>query len=369
MNSPVYVEFPGLSDKQWMLDKVAFTLFGAIDVMWYGIFITLGIMLAFAYTVWRGKRNEGIIMDDVLDVGLVTVILGVIGARLYYVLSELDQYDTLLDAINIRNGGLGIYGGIIGGCLGIVIACKVKKLSWRKLFDMAAPGVMIAQAVGRWGNFFNGEAYGYPITAEGTRYFFFLKEFRPASGEGTFFNWIRMGLYPNMYSGAGIVYVHPTFLYECIWNLLGFVLVNLLYKRKKFDGQIALAYFAWYGFGRMLIEGFRSDSLYIFKGVVSDTGLRISQCIGLLCFVVGLLLLVVITLRVSSKSVADSVFGERLEEEEEDWNDEDEDYEEDEEAVEDGENSEDSEEAEDWDEPEEPVETKTQPKNISDEED
>ena len=369
MNSPVYVEFPGLSDKQWVLNKVAFSLFDAVDVMWYGIFITLGIMLAFAYTVWRGKRNEGIIMDDVLDVGLLTVILGVVGARLYYVLSELDQYDTFWDAINIRNGGLGIYGGIIGGCLGIVIACKVKKLSWRKLFDMAAPGVMIAQAVGRWGNFFNGEAYGYPITAEGTRYFFFLKEFRPASGEGTFFNWIRMGLYPNMYSSSGIVYVHPTFLYECVWNLVGFVLVNLLYKRKKFDGQIALMYFVWYGFGRMIIEGFRSDSLYIFKGAVSDTGLRISQCIGLLCFVVGLLLLWVFSARSASKAVADSVFGERPEEEEEEWDedrdDEDETYEEDEENVEGEENSEETEgsdereEAEEWEEPEETEENNT----------
>ena len=369
MNSPVYVEFPGLSDKQWVLNKVAFSLFDAVDVMWYGIFITLGIMLAFAYTVWRGKRNEGIIMDDVLDVGLLTVILGVVGARLYYVLSELDQYDTFWDAINIRNGGLGIYGGIIGGCLGIVIACKVKKLSWRKLFDMAAPGVMIAQAVGRWGNFFNGEAYGYPITAEGTRYFFFLKEFRPASGEGTFFNWIRMGLYPNMYSSSGIVYVHPTFLYECVWNLVGFVLVNLLYKRKKFDGQIALMYFVWYGFGRMIIEGFRSDSLYIFKGAVSDTGLRISQCIGLLCFVVGLLLLWVFSARSASKAVADSVFGERPEEEEEEWDedrdDEDETYEEDEENVEGEANSEETEgsdereEAEEWEEPEETEENNT----------
>ena len=297
MKEQVYVEFPGISGEQFVLNKVAFTLFNTIEVRWYGIFITLGIILAFAYTAWRGKRNEGVILDDILDVGIVTVILGVVGARLYYVLTELDRFPTFWSAFQIWNGGLGIYGGIIGGCLGIVIACKVKKLSWRKLFDMAAPGVMIAQAVGRWGNFFNGEAYGYPITAEGTRYFFFLKEFRPASGEGTFFNWIRMGLWPNEYSYGGMVYVHPTFLYECVWNLLGFVLINLFYKRKKFDGQIALMYFTWYGFGRMFIEGFRTDSLYILKGLVSDTGLRISQCVGLLCFVAGLALLLFFSLR------------------------------------------------------------------------
>ncbi len=297
MKEQVYVAFPGISGEQFVLNKVAFTLFNAIEVRWYGIFITLGIILAFVYTAWRGKRNEGVILDDILDVGIVTVILGVVGARLYYVLTELDRFPTLWSAFQIWNGGLGIYGGIIGGCLGIVIACKVKKLSWRKLFDMAAPGVMLAQAVGRWGNFFNGEAYGYPITAEGTRYFFFLKEFRPSSGEGTFFNWIRMGLWPNEYSYGGMVYVHPTFLYECVWNLLGFVLINLFYKRKKFDGQIALMYFTWYGFGRMFIEGFRTDSLYILKGIASDAGLRISQCVGLLCFVVGVTLLLIFSLR------------------------------------------------------------------------
>ena len=196
----VYVEFPGLGIDQFVLNKVAFTLFNKIEVRWYGIFITLGIVLAFLYACWRGKRNEGIIPDDVMDVGILTVIMGVIGARLYYVLTKLESFPTFWSAFQIWNGGLGIYGGIIGGCLGIVIACKVKKISWLKLFDMAGPGVMIAQAIGRWGNFFNGEAYGYPITADGTRYFFFLKEFRPASGEGTFFNWIRMGLYPNEYA-------------------------------------------------------------------------------------------------------------------------------------------------------------------------
>ena len=325
MQERVFVEFPGLSGQQFELNKVAFTLFDAVEVRWYGIFITLGIVLAFLYATWRGKQNENVILDDILDVGILTVILGVVGARLYYVLTELDRFPTLLSVFQIWNGGLGIYGGIIGGCLGIVIACKVKKISWRKLFDMAAPGVMIAQAVGRWGNFFNGEAYGYPITAEGTRYFFFLKEFRPASGEGTFFHWIRMGLWPNMYDNSGIVYVHPTFLYECVWNLMGFVLVNLFYKRKKFDGQIALMYFAWYGFGRMLIEGFRSDSLYILKGVASDAGLRISQCIGLICFVLGVALLLIFSLRTSAKKAP--VVGNADDE------DEDEDFDEDDEEI------------------------------------
>ena len=364
MNNPIYVEFPGLSDKQWTLDSVAFTLFGKVDVMWYGIFITLGIVLAFMYVAWRGKRNEGVILDDILDVGIWTVILGVIGARLYYVLSELDQYHSLIDMINIRKGGLGIYGGIIGGCLGIVIVCKVKKLSWLKLFDMAAPAVMIAQAVGRWGNFFNGEAYGYPITEGGTRYFFFLKEFTPASGEGTFFNWIRMGLYPNIYDKTGIVYVHPTFLYECVWNVVGFVLLNLFYKHKKFNGQLALMYFTWYGFGRMLIEGFRSDSLYLFKGAAPDTGLRISQCLGLLCFVVGGTLLLIFSLRASAKKNAFAgASASAIDEEEEVWSD----GEEDEEDLEDV-NAVYGDATEEWNEPDEAEKTENDKTEISDEE-
>ena len=291
----VIVFFEGLGLPRMTLNKVAFTLFGRLEVRWYGILITLGIVLAFLYAFWRG-RQEGVTLDDITDVGLATVLCGVIGARLYYVLTSLDQFPDLKSVFTIWNGGLGIYGGIIGGCIGILIVCAVKKLRWRRLFDMIAPGVMIAQALGRWGNFFNGEAYGYPI-GETTRYFFFTKEFELNSGEGTFFNLFRMGLYPNEYSATSMVFVHPTFLYESVWNILGFVLINLFYKRKKFDGQVALMYFTWYGFGRMFIEGLRTDSLYIFKGLISEDGLRISQLVGLICFVAGLILLIVFGVR------------------------------------------------------------------------
>ncbi len=282
------VSFPGLGIEEMELNKIAFTLFGKLEVRWYGLIITLGIVCAFLYAIWRGKRNEHVISDDIIDIGLLTVILGVIGARAYYVLTSLDQYETLGEALALWNGGLGIYGGIIGGCLGIVIMCYIKKISWRKLFDMIAPGVMIAQAMGRWGNFFNGEAYGYAIT-DTTRFFFFNKELVLTSGEGTIFHTFRMGL--DQW-GITTCY-HPTFLYESVWNVLGFVLVNLLYKHKRFHGQIALTYFTWYGFGRMFIEGFRTDSLY-----VPGTNIRISQLVGLLCFLgcgIALLVLSVLT--------------------------------------------------------------------------
>ncbi len=280
------VSFPGLGIGETELNKIAFTLFGKLEVRWYGLIITLGILFAVVYVMWRGKKNEHVIADDIIDIALLTVILGVIGARAYYVLTSLDQYDTLGEALAIWNGGLGIYGGIIGGCLGIVIMCLIKKISWRKLFDMAAPGVMIAQAMGRWGNFFNGEAYGYAI-GDTTRFFFFNKELVLTSGEGTIFNTFRMGL-----DQWGITtYYHPTFLYESAWNILGFVIVNILYKHKRFHGQWALFYFAWYGFGRMFIEGFRTDSLY-----VPGTNIRISQLLGLLFFIGAGAALIVLTI-------------------------------------------------------------------------
>ena len=283
------VSFPGLGIGETELNKIAFTLFGKLEVRWYGLIITLGILFAVAYVIFRGKKSEHVISDDIIDIALLTVILGVIGARAYYVLTSLDQFQTFGEAIAIWNGGLGIYGGIIGGCLGIVIMCYFKKISWRKLFDMAAPGVMLAQSMGRWGNFFNGEAYGYAIE-DTTHFFFFNKEMILTSDKGTIFNTFRMGL-QNWY--GEVVYYHPTFLYESVWNILGFVVANLIYKHKRFHGQIALFYFTWYGFGRMFIEGFRTDSLY-----VPGTIIRISQLVGFLCFVVcggALLALTILT--------------------------------------------------------------------------
>ena len=268
------VSFPGLGIESFELNNVAFNLGGNFPVYWYGVIITLGIMLAFVYASFRGKY-EGVKVDDLIDVALWTVILGVIGARLYYVLTTLDQYipkpfnlgQFIKNVFNLRNGGLAIYGGIICGILGIVIATKIKKINTIKLMDMAGPGVMIAQSLGRWGNFFNGEAFGGQI-AEGHPLYF-----------------MRMGLISENtisdFQTWDMVYVHPTFLYESLWNLIGFIIINIFYKKKKFNGQIACMYLAWYGFGRFFIEGLRTDSLYI-----PGTEIRISQLVGILCFVV-----------------------------------------------------------------------------------
>ncbi|MBR7184996.1 MAG: prolipoprotein diacylglyceryl transferase [Clostridia bacterium] len=259
MNSDTLVKiaFPGLGIETFTVDKVAFSLFG-LEVRWYGILITCGIILAYLYACWRGKQ-EGIGDEDILDLAMFAVIFGIIGARAYYVLMKPEEFDSFLEVINIPGGGLAIYGGIIAGCLTLIIGSKIKKINLLRLLDCAGPGVMVAQALGRWGNFFNGEAYG---------------------AETEIF--CRMGL--QHYNWMSMHYYHPTFLYESLWNLLGFALINLVYRKKKFDGQIVLMYFGWYGFGRMFIEGLRTDSLYLGQFRVSQlvAGISFVACTALL---------------------------------------------------------------------------------------
>jgi len=284
MSTQVQISFPGLGIETFTVNKIAFEIFG-FDVRWYGILIVLGMIAAFAYAIYRSKQ-EGFSPDDVLDMGLYIVIFGVLGARLYYVLMKWDTFvipgrpliENLKALVNIRGGGLAIYGGVIAGALTAYLYCKIKKKSCLSALDMVAPGVMIAQAMGRWGNFFNGEAYGGLVA------------------EGDFLYFLRMGLQPNKFVYGEMAYVHPTFLYESLWNIVGFVLINLLvYPRKKFKGQVAMTYFAWYGFGRMLIEGLRSDSLYI-------GSIRVSQLVGALCFVVFTALIIYRLYRVKKEA-------------------------------------------------------------------
>ena len=261
------VSFPGLGIEEFSFDRVAFEPFGR-PVYWYGVIIMLGIVAAFIHAYLRCKQ-EGIKGDDILDVGLFTVIFGVIGARLYYVVTTLDEYsyDSFLDVIAVWEGGLAIYGGIIAGATAMALTAIYKKLNPFKVADTVGPGVGLAQAIGRWGNFMNGEAYGYEVA------------------EGSLLYPFRMGLISD-YTGPEMKYYHPTFLYESLWNILGFVLITLLYRKKKFNGQIALMYLTWYGFGRMFIEGLRTDSLYVGP-------FRISQVVGFVCFLAGSALLVV----------------------------------------------------------------------------
>jgi len=269
MNKTNFLSFPGLGIEEFRMDKAAFSIFGR-DIMWYGIIITIGILCAVAYVNYRAKKNEHIHTDHVLDYAIYVVIFGIIGARLYYVLMKFDTFkadnlgDTLYNVVAIWEGGLAIYGGIIAGGITLAVVSLIKKIKVGKAFDMVAPAVMLGQLIGRWGNFCNAEAYGRETTLP----------------------W-RMGI--RALGSNETIFVHPTFLYESLWNLLGFILINLYYKRKKFDGQIFFMYITWYGFGRMLIEGLRTDSLY-----VGD--FRISQVIGFLCFFFGSAILVAMSI-------------------------------------------------------------------------
>lgn len=275
----ITMSFPGLGIQEFSVDPVLFS-FGKIEVRWYGLIITLGIILALTYCAYRSKQ-AGISFDDLLDIALFTIPCSVIGARLYYVLTSLDEFHSFGEVIAIWNGGIAIYGAIIAGAITIFCVCRYKKISVLKMLDIVGPAVMIGQILGRWGNFFNGEAYGSEVL------------------EGNLLYFMRMGLIPNMESATQMHYFHPTFFYESIWNLLGFILIQIFYKKRKFDGQIVLSYLTWYGFGRMFIEGLRTDSLYV--GVF-----RISQVVGFVCFVVCGILLIVNLVKANRQRITDS---------------------------------------------------------------
>jgi len=245
----IIVSFPGLGIGEGNINSVAFTIGESFTVMWYGIFICLAIFCAFSYFAYRAKKY-GMIFDDVLDIAIVTVITAVIGTRLYFVVFyggylETDGtfienvLGTLYNIIAIWEGGLAIYGGIIFGFFAVLYMSRRKKVSFLALTDMAAPAVMLGQAIGRWGNFCNGEAFGSETTLP----------------------W-RMGLC-NSETNFKTLYVHPTFFYESIWNIIGFIWINIFYQKRKYHGEVIIWYFSWYGLGRTFIELLRTDSLMI----------------------------------------------------------------------------------------------------------
>ena len=210
---------------------------GPLTIHLYGIAIGLGLILAVIYACRRSKEF-GLKEDDILDGVLWITPFAIICARIYYVaFSWKDYADNPLSVFAIWEGGIAIYGSVIGAVIGVIVLCKVKKLKIATVLDITLLGFFIGQILGRWGNFFNREAFG--------------------AATDSFF---RMGLY-NTVTGSW-EYYHPTFLYESVWNLVGFILLHFLSKRRKYDGQIALGYCAWYGLGRCFIEGLRVDSLY-----------------------------------------------------------------------------------------------------------
>ena len=251
------VLFPGLG-LEFHLDRVAFQLFG-LPIYWYGVIIACGFLLAVVFCYKMAPRF-GIKPDDVIDLLFFAVPLAILGARLYYIVFYLDLYrrsDGSLDVLkmlDIRDGGLAIYGGVIAAAITLLVFCRIKRIDFFAFADLGSFGLLIGQCIGRWGNFMNVEAYGGP----------------------TDLPW-RMGIDAYVDGVWQYMEVHPTFLYESLWNLLGFLLLLsvVLRKRRRFDGEIMGGYFLWYGVGRGLIEGLRTDSLYFFH-----TPIRVSQVLG-----------------------------------------------------------------------------------------
>ena len=257
------IEFPGLG---LTLNPPAGFSIGSFDVRFYGLIIATGLILAVVYALAR-KEQFGISEDDLMDGVLWIAPFAIVCARLYYCIFEWDMYkDNPISILYIWEGGLAIYGAVIGAAIGIIIHCKlIKKISVLAVLDVASLGFMIGQMLGRWGNFFNREAHG-----------------------GVTDSFLRMGLI-NPATGTGDYY-HPTFLYESLWNLVGFIAIHFLSKKRKYDGQVALMYVAWYGLGRALIEGLRTDSLWW-------GNFRVSQVLAAASCLVAVVLLTVLAFR------------------------------------------------------------------------
>ena len=257
------VQFPGLG-LSFELNRVAFSI-GRFNVYWYGVCIAFGICLALVFA-FRHSIEFGVDPDSMVDVILIGIVLGIVSARAYYVAMAPFKYESIWEMIAIRDGGLAIYGGIIGGFLFGGLACKWRGVPVLPMFDLTAMGFLLGQCCGRWGNFFNQEAFGCNTTLPWGMYSEATRDY-------------LMGSTVTAQSGVTIdpnLPVHPTFLYESIWCLVGFILLFRYIKKRKFNGDIALRYMIWYGAGRFWIEALRTDSLML----VPSIGLRVSQLIA-----------------------------------------------------------------------------------------
>jgi len=241
------ISFPGLGLE---LNPGRMIELGPLTIHYYGLIIATGLVLAAMYGMRRAKEF-GATEDHVLDGVLWITPFAIVCARIYYCVFSWEMYaDNPIEVFYIWEGGIAIYGGVLGAIVGMFVFSKIKKLNFFAVLDLVLLCFLIGQAIGRWGNFFNREAFG---------------------GETDSF--LRMGLYNTRTESWE--YHHPTFLYESVWNAIGFVLLHFLSKRRKYDGQVALGYAAWYGLGRAFIEGLRTDSLYI-----GATNLRVSQLLA-----------------------------------------------------------------------------------------
>lgn len=279
------IVFPGLGI-DITVDNEAFSLFG-LSIKWYGVLIALGMLLAMIYC-FRRTKEFGIDGDRLTDAVFAGLIGAVIGARLYYVALHAESFHDIKEIFAIRDGGLAIYGGIIGALIFGCVTAKLRKLRILPTLDLAAMGFLIGQSLGRWGNFFNQEAFGSNTTlpwgmSGGKIQQYLVNHQASLAAQG-------MTIDPYMP-------VHPCFLYESIWCALGFVLLHFYHKHRKFDGEVFCMYVLWYGLGRSFIEGLRTDSLYI-------GSVRASQMLALISAVAALVIIVVMRVIMKKKGVS-----------------------------------------------------------------
>ena len=255
------ISFPMLGD--WSVNfPASFEIFG-FRIYFYGVVMAVAFIAAVLYAAHKSPKM-GIKGDDVYSLVLWVLPMAIIGCRLYYVATEWDRYkDDLIEILYIWEGGIAMYGGIIAGVITVYIWSRAKKIPVGATLDVAGSALILGQVIGRWANFVNREAFGYQTDI-----------------------FCRMGL---TRPGEETVYVHPTFLYESLWNLIGFLIINFFWLKKgrrKYDGQVFIFYAMWYGAGRSWIEGLRTDSLYI-----PGTELRISQVVAAVSMIAGFIIL------------------------------------------------------------------------------
>ena len=257
------VQFPGLG-LSFEINRVALSI-GGFNIYWYGVCIAFGICLALVFA-FRHSIEFGVDPDSMVDVILIGIVLGIVSARAYYVAMAPFKYESSWERIAIRDGGLAIYGGIIGGFVFGGLACKWRGVPVLPMFDLAGMGFLIGQGCGRWGNFFNQEAFGCNTTLPWGMYSQAAHDYLPSS----------VVTVPKGVTIDPNLPVHPTFLYESIWCFVGLFLLVRYLKKRRFAGDIALRYLIWYGAGRFWIEALRTDSLLL----VPSIGLRVSQLVA-----------------------------------------------------------------------------------------
>ena len=264
------ISFPSLGID---IDPLRVFDLGPLSIHMYGLIIAVGLMLAVVYGMRRAPQF-GVTEDHVLDGVLWITPFAILCARAYYCIFSWELYaDDPISVLYIWNGGIAIYGGVLGAVAGIILYCRIRKISLGAALDLVLLGFLIGQAIGRWGNFFNREAFGAETDS-----------------------FLRMGLFSPLTGTT--TYHHPTFLYESVWTALGFVILHFLSKKRQYDGQIALGYAAWYGLGRTFIEGLRTDSLYI-----PGTPIRVSQLLAAVSCLAALAVLAYFVIKPPAKKL------------------------------------------------------------------